>query len=535
MADRIKELLNKVLEWWNKFSAKQKTFIICAAAGVILAFAILITILTRPQYIVLVNCESTKEASEIVELLEGEGLDYQVSDDGYQIKINKDQQSDASLLLGANDIQAYTYTIDNVTDGGFSTTEADKQKRYELYLENRLANDIIGKFTSIKSAVVDLYIPEKDGTLIKTEEESSVWILLELEGEFTTENAAGLAKAVAVAIGNETSENVVIMDTTGNTLFSGDDSYSAAGTASSQMGVKSQWETKLKNDVRQVLLGTNEFDKVEVAVNLDMDFSSKTVTDHEYYVADGNTQGYLASERIYSSESTNGGGDVPGTDSNGQQLETEYVYQDNSESSSTVTEEERNYLPSERITNQEILPGSINYNQSTISLAATNMNVVREEDVKAQGLLDGITWEEYKLANAGQEQVTVSDELYDVVSKATGFPKENIAIVAYSENVFFDAEGLNISASDVMQIILIIVILALLGFVVLRSMRSEKEEEQPEELSVENLLQSQPEVELEDIGTEQISETRKMIEKFVEENPEAVANLLRNWLNEEWG
>ena len=156
MADRIKELLNKVLEWWNKFSAKQKTFIICAAAGVILAFAILITILTRPQYIVLVNCESTKEASEIVELLEGEGLDYQVSDDGYQIKINKDQQSDASLLLGANDIQAYTYTIDNVTDGGFSTTEADKQKRYELYLENRLANDIIGKFTSIKSAVVDL-------------------------------------------------------------------------------------------------------------------------------------------------------------------------------------------------------------------------------------------------------------------------------------------------------------------------------------------------------------------------------------------
>ena len=60
MADRVKELLNKVLEWWNKFSARQKTFIICAAAGVILAFAILITVLTKPQYIVLVNCESTK-------------------------------------------------------------------------------------------------------------------------------------------------------------------------------------------------------------------------------------------------------------------------------------------------------------------------------------------------------------------------------------------------------------------------------------------------------------------------------------------
>ena len=125
------------------------------------------------------------------------------------------------------------------------------------------------------------------------------------------------------------------------------------------------------------------------------------------------------------------------------------------------------------------------------------------------------------------------DEIFDVVAKATGFPRENIALVAYSENVFFDKEGLNISLSDIVQIILIVIILALLAFVVLRSMRSEKQEEQPEELSVETLLQSQPEVVLEDISVEKMSETRRLIEKFVDENPEAVANLLRNWLNEE--
>lgn len=272
MADRIKELLNKVLEWWNKFSTKQKTFIISAGAGVILAFAILITIFTKPQYVILANCESTKEASEIVELLEGEGLKYEVSDDGYQIKIKKDQQSEASLLLGANDIQAAAYTIDNVTEGGFSTTEADKQKRYELYMETRLANDIIGKFSAIESAAVDLYIPEQVGTLIASEEESGAWIVLELNGEFSADNAASLAKAVSVAIGNKTPKGIVIMDTDGNMLYSGDDSYSASGTANSQMSVKTQWENQIKNDVRKVLLGTNEFDKIEVAVNLDVDF-----------------------------------------------------------------------------------------------------------------------------------------------------------------------------------------------------------------------------------------------------------------------
>ena len=100
--------------------------------------------------------------------------------------------------------------------------------------------------------------------------------------------------------------------------------------------------------------------------------------------------------------------------------------------------------------------------------------------------------------------------------------------------LFFDAQGLNVSASDIIQIVIILIILGLLAFVVIRSMRGEKQTQQPEELSVETLLQSQPETEIEDIGTEQISEVRKIIEKFVDENPEAAANLLRNWLNEEW-
>jgi len=52
--------------------------------------------------------------------------------------------------------------------------------------------------------------------------------------------------------------------------------------------------------------------------------------------------------------------------------------------------------------------------------------------------------------------------------------------------------------------------------------------------SVESLLQSTPEPELEDIDVEEKSETRKLIEKFVDEQPEAAAQLLRNWLSEDW-
>lgn len=534
MVDKVKELLNKVLEWWNKFSTRQKTFIIAAGAGVILTIAVLATVLLQPQYIVLLNCTSTKEAAEVSTLLEDNSIDHQVSDDGYQIKVNKKQQSDANLLLGANDIQSAAYTIDNVVSGSISTTESDKQKKYELYMETRLADDMIARFTTIKSAVVDLYIPENTGTLLQNNEQASLWILLELDGDFTTENASYLAKAVSKAVGNDTEENVVILDTNGNMLFSGDDSYSASGTASSQLGVKTQWETQVKNEIRQVLLGTNEFDKVEVASNLDIDFSSKQETDHNVYVDGDREQGYYSSSREFNTESTNESGDIPGTDSNGE-AGPNYEYADSDTSSSTTEEREYNYMPSEKVTDTSTPPGSINYDNSSIAVTAIKYTVIREEDIKAQGLLDGITWDEYKLANSEKTKGTVDDDMYQVVSMATGIPVENIAITVSNENVFFDKEGLNVSATDVVQIVLIIVILALLAFVVLRSMRSEKAVEQQEELSVENLLQSRPEVELEDIGTEQISETRKMIDKFVEENPEGAANLLRNWLNEDWG
>ena len=90
-----------------------------------------------------------------------------------------------------------------------------------------------------------------------------------------------------------------------------------------------------------------------------------------------------------------------------------------------------------------------------------------------------------------------------------------------------------------MQIALAVLIFALLGFVVFRSTRKQQEPELEPELSVETLLESTRNQEeenegLADIGFSEKSETRILIERFVDDNPEAAASLLRNWLNEEW-
>ena len=534
MADKGKELMKKITAWWNRFSSKQKTLIISAAAGVLVAFAILAYVLSRPQFEVLVTCEDTKEASEITELLDGASpaIRYTVSEDGYQISVIKDQISQANLLLGANNIPSAAYGIENVTDGGMGTTESDKLKKYKLYLESQMEKDL-ESMANVKKATVQLNIPENDGTLISKEEDSSASIIVEPDGEFTADHAATVAQFVKTALGNEEIKKITIIDNEGNLLFSGDENYSVTGNATSQLNVKQQTEIALQGEVKRVLLGTNEFDLIEVRPNLTLDFSSVEKVQHDYTPADGQTQGVLSSESLYNEEATGSTAGVPGTDSNGEDGTT-YVIKDGENSSHTISEEERNYLPNETVTKINIPPGLVDYNKSSLSISAIRYKVIREEDAKDQGLLDGITWEEYKGANAQRTKISVDDDLVLMAANASGINAEDITFLAYEEPMFIDKEAMKFKPSDIMQIVLIVVIVGLLAFVIIRGMSSEKQQEQEEELSVENLLESTPDSELEDIELEEKSEIRRLIDKFVDENPESAALLLRNWLNEDW-
>lgn len=531
--ERLQELRKRFLEWWNKFTTKQKTIIICSGAGVVLAFSILGYVLTRPQYTVLVTCESTKEASQIVDILDGGGIENKTSIDGLQISVIKSKVSEANLLLGANDIPTDTYTIENVLSGGLSTTESDKQKRYLILLQEQLEKTL-QRNELVEKADVTLTIPTDDGTLISRDEQSTAAVVLELNNDMSSEQAGALALLIKNALGNKTTEGISIIDTNGNLLFSGDADMSVGGSATTQLSAKQQAENLVKQEVRSVLVGTPLYDSVEVSCNLDLDFSTIESTNHDYTAAEGQSQGLLSSERLYESENTGATGGEPGTGSNGENDST-YVMRDYENSSSTVSETERNYLPNESITKKTEPGGRIVLENSSIAVAATKLHVYKEEEARNQGLLDGISWDEFKAANGENIQLEVTEEIFNTVAMATGIARENIEIIAYERPIFIDREGLGVDVWDILQIILIVIILGLLAFVVLRSMRGAQPVEEEEELSVETLLQSTPQAELDNIELEEKSEVRKLIDKFVEENPEAVASLLRNWLTEDWG
>lgn len=83
------------------------------------------------------------------------------------------------------------------------------------------------------------------------------------------------------------------------------------------------------------------------------------------------------------------------------------------------------------------------------------------------------------------------------------------------------------------------ILLLLLAFGLIKKTQPDEVEEVEPELSVEDLivstqLEDEKEEMLAEIDTSVESEYKKQIEKFVNEKPEAVAQLLRNWLSDEW-
>ena len=198
-------------------------------------------------------------------------------------------------------------------------------------------------------------------------------------------------------------------------------------------------------------------------------------------------------------------------------------------------------MPNEIVKTTNGEPGKIIYDSSTIGVTLIQKVVYKEQEVKDAGLLDGTTWEQYKIDNAESVKLEVDNDWIQIISKGTGIGNtDNISVVAYQVPYFEDKPASNIlsTASFWIQVLLAIAILVILILVVLRSTRPLTVEETEPELSVEDMLATTKEATaqqtVDDIDVQEKSETRIAIEKFVDENPEAVALLLRNWLNEDW-
>lgn len=539
MLDKLKEIPEKFLEFWNKYTAKQKAIIISVIVTVLLAIAILVFVLTRTQYTHLVTLSDAASVRELQELLDNDGIAYKTEDTstGFEITVDQSKTTEALLLMGNNEIVGSSSKSDmdwgEALDNGVDTTESEKSQKYTLAFQSELRN-YLKSINGVKDAFVSINSPEDDGTIFSENQESSVAVMLDLSDELEETALQGMANYLATAVGNKDTEMITIVDTDSNLLFDGSSEEGISGGATSTAQYQEKLRAVIKNDLKQVLLKA-DYNEVEIGasnIRFDMDQVSSMYT--EYSTPEGREQGPYSSSYEYSSTGNSGSGGIPGTDSNAD--DTDYMLQSSGSSNSEVTLNKYEYEVNKKETTTVEAVGAMDADNSSVAIVLKQYVMYDEAKMEEAGELEGTTFEQFQSENSKPTQIAVSDDVIDLIEKATGISAADISVIAYEQPVFVEAETTPVATSSILMIVLAVLIVALLIFVVFKGTAPMDVTELEPELSVEQLLATTKENQsLEDIEFGEVSETRRMIEKFVDENPEAVAQLLRNWINEDWG
>lgn len=535
MQERFKQLLNKILEIWNKYTKKQKTIILSTVGAVVIMIVLLAYFLGRTTYTRWRTFEDVSVAKTVDELLTESGIAHKIADDSVTIYVDASKTVEANYaIVGSSLMEDGRVTLDQLLSSDMSTTNYEKNLKSAEYTMAELES-YIENIEGVDKAEVR-YVPiDRTSTILDENKEIQCSVFLTINSKFNSTVAPeSIAVSVANALGNQTLDSVKIIDQHGNMLYNGpedEDTMSLSNQHEQMLATNSFYRDLAMR--YGLFLG---FEYVEAEFSLEINYDRIEEYMHEYLPADGQEQGLQKIYEHVSSENTSGAGDVPGTDSND---ESDYYIATNQGGNSSYDSEKIEYIPGERITTTLRNWGVVNRDNSSGAIVLKRVRQYTERELEVLGLLDEMTYEEYQIRNS--EPVTVTDEelladYREAFSMATGIDSSrlNIRIIEIPQYLEETSEGLNWNL--ILTIVLFVIIIGLLIFVVFRVSKPEEVIETEPELSVEKLLATTKENQsLDDIEFGENSETKRLIEKFVDENPEAVASLLRNWLNDDWG
>lgn len=383
MADWLKEYIGQLRELWAKLNKRTKIIIGMGIGLVFIAFIILILYGSGPQYQTLFSQLDPKDADSIMEKLDEQGISYQLAEGGSTIKVPASVVYKTRLNMAGEGLPTQGVVGFEIFDqSNFGTTDFERRVNYYRALGGELSRSIQA-MDAVEYAKVQITAP-RESLFVEEEQgaEASVLVKFIPEYQISQSQVKAMMNLVASAVKGLKTEDVTIVDTSGNLLSSdlkNDDENSFDQELTiNQFELQRQLSDEIRRDLRAMLtrvLGPNNF---TVQVKARMNFDQRQVESKTYSpVVDD--EGIIRSRQERQENyqgNINGVGGVPGTTSNVPQYqELEGEEGAGSYSSSDIV---TNYEINERHEHRIYSPGSIEY----LSAAVIINNNLAEEDLE---------------------------------------------------------------------------------------------------------------------------------------------------------
>lgn len=520
MPEGIKKLLEKIKTFWSGIEKSQKVRIYVMVSVVLIAVVVTLALTLRVEYVPLFNSSETVDLKPVVEYLEENNIKYRKGTN--QIYVDSRKKADIEFDLTVQGIVSPEVSFaDTWSQLSLTATEADKENLWKNYLINDLVYKL-KKFENVENATVQYSKPEKTyWARDNSKNQGSAYVMLKTKSALTAEQVDAAARVVAASLGVP-AENVTIVDQNLNPLNRR--TSTDLERATTQEEIRRQRQMELENKVYETfkigLVQNANFDTMSVSANPALDFDTYKSVTKEYSAPDPDGQGYRSSYEYLEENLTNAGeGDIPGTDTNPETSPT-YQIGENGQSNYNKVQSYEERIFNEKNSETEKALGKLISSESTMSIVLWYGKVVQSAD--------GLTPE-------------YLEEVRKLASDATGIPAKNITVsiqklvpdpvptVTLGDTLkeLFDSYGLY-------ALMLILLVVMVVTAMPRKKPQTAALEVAAAEAAVGVIPQKEKVEPIVDISIEEQSELKKQIDRFAQQNPEAVAQLLRNWIAEDW-
>lgn len=406
---------------WKTLSSGIKTAITFGALAIIGLIIALVVTLSKPELGALYTDLSQSDAAAVVQELKESGINYQLSDNGQTVLIDKAAINDTRLDLSSkNTLSKNDVGLELFKNADYGMTEFAQRVNYQRAMQGELARTIMS-LDAVKFARVHLTIA-KQGLLISKKEppKASITLVTNDNLPLSRGQVTGIVSLVAASVKDLNPENVTIINEKGELLNNFGDMNNADMTQS-QFEKKQQLEASIKEKISTLLMEIYAMNNFSVSVDASLDFDKKRQVNNKILNAKDKI---VASSKIQSASKKVENAKKPETLNSTKNNEIKYLH------GSSVEEIEYAVGTIKRISVGVIVPDTFKGIEelSEVIAAAVGLDEARGDKLKLIGLPLTKTLADVKMDFAAMESETdVAAEKATPVSTPAETAKELVA------------------------------------------------------------------------------------------------------------
>jgi flagellar M-ring protein FliF len=288
-------------------------------AGLVAVLAALSMWSARGDYKVLYANLNEKDGGAIIAQLSQMNIPYRHADGGNAILVPSSQVHDARLKLASAGLpKGSVIGFELMDNAKFGQTQFQERLTFQRGLEGELTRSILA-LGAVQAARVHLALPQQNGFFREQQKPSaSVLVTLHPGRALDRTQIAGIVHLVSSSVPEMTTKAVSVIDQSGSLLSASSESGSAQGLDAQQLQYVQQIEQSYHKRVIDILEPIVGRDNLRATIAAEIDFSQTESTAEEFKPNQGNAPAAVRSMQISDSgsagQSTPSG--VPGAASN---------------------------------------------------------------------------------------------------------------------------------------------------------------------------------------------------------------------------